>query len=77
MLQTALGFESFDELSQSVGFEIIRSLLYSAGPYNTIRENRIQSIMILSVLGFQDMVGRQDTEAALAIYQKLGGTQYK
>lgn len=77
LLQTALGFESFDELSQSVGFEIIRSLLYSAGPYNTIRENRIQSIMILSVLGFQDMVGRQDTEAALAIYQKLGGTQYK
>ena len=77
LLQTALGFESFDELSQSVGFEIIRSLLYSAGPYNTIRKNRIQSIMILSVLGFQDMVGRQDSEAALAIYRKLGGAQYK
>lgn len=77
LLQTALGFESFDELSQSVGFEIIRSLLYSAGPYNTIRKNRIQSIMILSVLGFQDMVGRQDSEAALAIYRKLGGAKYK
>ena len=77
LLQTALGFESFDELSQSVGFEIIRSLQYSAGPYNTIRKNRIQSIMILSVLGFQDMVGRQDSEAALAIYRKLGGAKYK
>ena len=33
--------------------------------------------MILSVLGFQDMVGRQDSEAALAIYRKLGGAKYK
>ena len=77
LLQTAMGYESFDELAQAVCLEIVRSLLFSAGEYSTSRANRVQSAMILSILGFEDMIGRQDSDAALAIYQELGGVKYK
>lgn len=77
LYQKAMGYESFDELAAQAGFEVIRSILYSAGPYNPVRENRICASMVLYVLGFTQLIGRQDSEAAMMLYQKLAGTQYK
>ncbi|WP_147355221.1 hypothetical protein [Clostridium sp. OM02-18AC] len=50
---------------------------HGAEPYNPVRKNRICATMILHVLGFGELIGRQDSEAAFTIYEELAGTEYK
>ncbi|MBR5421423.1 MAG: hypothetical protein IK115_09775 [Lachnospiraceae bacterium] len=70
-LQTGLGFERREEFADYLRLNMVNSLLFSASKYNPLKEPRLLAICALSILGFEDAIGKTDAETAQSIFMKL------
>ena len=60
-----------------VGLNIVRSLVFRAGPYNPQDSTRILALATLTVLGQTQAIGQYDSETAQSVYDALMGGQYR
>ena len=67
----AMGFESNEELNCYMALNMVHALLFSASDYNTLKEPRLLAKVTMTVLGFEDSIGKTDSETAMGIYKKL------
>lgn len=77
LIGQARGFENITEMSSFVGLNIVRSLLFCAGPYNPQGSTRILALATLTVLGQTQAIGQYDSETAQSVYDALMGGQYR
>lgn len=73
----ARGFENKTELASFVGFNVVRSLLFCAGPYNPTPSLRILAIVTLRVLKMDEAIGRYDSATAREVYGAIMGGDYR
>ena len=67
----AMGFESNEELNCYMALNMVHALLFSASDYNTLKEPQLLAKVTMTVLGFEDSIGKTDSETAMGIYNKL------
>ena len=77
LIRQARGFEDTTEMASFVGLNIVRSLLFCAGPYNPQGSTRILALATLTVLGQTQAIGQYDSETAQSVYDALMGGQYR
>lgn len=77
LIRQARGFEDTTEMASFVGLNIVRSLLFCAGPYNPQGSTRILALATLTVLGQTQAIGQYDSETAQGVYDALMGGQYR
>ena len=73
IMEKAYGFSDFSEHAAYVGWNIVQTLLFSASQFNPTLQTKFQSIVILSALGFRDLIGKQDNDSAEKVFNKLMG----
>lgn len=73
IMEKAYGFSDFSEHAAYVGWNIVQTLLFSASQFNPTLQTKFQSCVILSALGFRDLIGKQDNDSAEKIFSKLMG----
>ena len=71
MLRTAQGFERNEELSDYLKLNMVYSLLFSSSKYNPMKASRILAECTLTVLGFEDEIGKTDSDTAIKIFNGL------
>lgn len=60
-----------------VGLNIVRSLVFRAGPYNPQDSTRILALAMLTVLGQTQAIGQYGSETTQSVYDALIGGQYR
>lgn len=71
MLRTAQGFERNEELSDYLKLNMVYSLMFSSSVYNPMKASRILAECTMTVLGFEDLIGKTDSDTALKIFNGL------
>ncbi len=71
MLRTAQGFERNEELSDFLKLNMVYSLMFSSSKFNPMKASRILAECTMTVLGFEELIGKTDQESALKIYEGL------
>ena len=71
MLRNAQGFERNEELSDYLKLNMVYSLLFSSSKFNPLKASRILAECTLTVLGFEELIGKTDSDTALKIFNGL------
>lgn len=77
LLQNIMGYDNDTEIASYVGMNLVRALLFSAGPYNEVMQTKLSAVAILSAIGMSSAVGKQDKKTADAVFGALLGKEYQ
>ena len=75
LLQQVNGFEDLAEMAYYVGVNMVRSLLFGAGPFNAQLRMRLRSIAVLVSIGMEQAIGQQDDDMAEDVLKALLGAR--
>lgn len=75
LLQQVNGFEDLAEMAYYVGVNMVRSLLFCAGPFNAQLRMRLRSIAVLVSIGMEQAIGQQDDDMAEDVLKALLGAR--